>query len=67
MASATALSDVWAGAIDHDAIRSMFPKHPDVAQRFLQILARRLKRTNDGIADLVSLMGGAGSPSACCS
>jgi CRP-like cAMP-binding protein len=57
IASATALSDVSAVAIDHDTVRSMIAKHPDVAQHFLQILARRLKRTNDEIADLVFLDG----------
>jgi CRP/FNR family cyclic AMP-dependent transcriptional regulator len=57
MASATALSDVSAVAIDHDTIRSMIRKHPDVAQRFLQILARQLKRTDDDIADLALIDG----------
>jgi CRP/FNR family cyclic AMP-dependent transcriptional regulator len=57
MASATALSDVSAVAIDHDTIRSMIRKHPDVAQRFLQILARRLKRADDDIADLAFIDG----------
>jgi CRP-like cAMP-binding protein len=57
IASATALSDVSAVAIDHDTVRSMIAKHPDIAQQFLQILARRLKRTNDEIADLVFLDG----------
>jgi CRP/FNR family transcriptional regulator, cyclic AMP receptor protein len=55
--SATALGDVRAVAIEHDAIRSRIAKHPDAAQQFMQILARRLKRTNDEIADLVFLDG----------
>ena len=55
--SATALGDVRAVAIEHDAIRSMIAKHPEAAQQFMQILARRLKRTNDEIADLVFLDG----------
>lgn len=53
MASATALSEVRALAIDHDTIRGMIHKHPPVAEQFLQILARRLKRTDDDLADLV--------------
>jgi CRP/FNR family transcriptional regulator, cyclic AMP receptor protein len=53
MASATALSEVWAVAIDHDIIRAMIRKHPHIAEQFLQCLARRLKRTTDDLADLV--------------
>jgi CRP/FNR family transcriptional regulator, cyclic AMP receptor protein len=57
MASATALTEVWAVAIDHDTIRSIIPKRPHVAEQFLQLLARRLKRTNDDLADLVFIDG----------
>jgi CRP-like cAMP-binding protein len=53
MASATALSEVWAVAIDHDIIRAIIRKHPHIAEQFLQSLARRLKRTSDDLADLV--------------
>jgi CRP-like cAMP-binding protein len=53
MASATALSEVWAGAIDHDIICAMVHKHPPVAEQLLQMLARRLKRTDQDLADLV--------------
>jgi CRP-like cAMP-binding protein len=54
-ASATALSEIRAAAFDHDTIRSMIHQHPDVAEQFLQILARGLKRANDDLADLVSM------------
>jgi CRP/FNR family cyclic AMP-dependent transcriptional regulator len=50
-ASAIALSDVRAAAIDHRAIRSMIQTHPRIAEQLLQLLARRLKRTNDDLAD----------------
>jgi CRP/FNR family cyclic AMP-dependent transcriptional regulator len=53
MATATALSEVRALAIDHDIIRAMIRKHPHLAEQFLQNLARRLKRTDDDLADLV--------------
>jgi CRP/FNR family transcriptional regulator, cyclic AMP receptor protein len=43
MASATALSEVRAAAIDLHTIRSMILKHPHIAEQFLQILARRVK------------------------
>jgi CRP/FNR family transcriptional regulator, cyclic AMP receptor protein len=52
-ASATALSEVWAGAIDHEIIRAMVHKHPPAAEQLLQMLARRLKRTDEDLADLV--------------
>jgi CRP-like cAMP-binding protein len=50
-ASAMALSDVRAAAIDHHAIRSIIQAHPRIAEQFLQMLARRLKRTNDDVSD----------------
>jgi CRP/FNR family transcriptional regulator, cyclic AMP receptor protein len=50
-ASAIALSDVRAATIDHQAIRSIIQAHPSIAEQFLQILARRLKRTNDDLSD----------------
>ena len=50
-ASAIALSDVRAAAIDHHAIRSMIQTHPRIAEQLLQLLARRLKRTNDDLSD----------------
>jgi len=53
MASATALSEVRAAAIDHSTIRSMILEQPRLAEQFLQILARRLKSANDDLAALV--------------
>jgi CRP-like cAMP-binding protein len=53
MATATALSEVRAASLDHRTIRSMIPEHSQLAEQFLQILARRLKRTNDDLTDLV--------------
>jgi CRP/FNR family transcriptional regulator, cyclic AMP receptor protein len=42
---------VRAAAIDHHALRSMIQIHPRIAEEFLQLLARRLKRTNDDLSD----------------
>jgi CRP/FNR family cyclic AMP-dependent transcriptional regulator len=53
MASATALSEVRAATLDHRTIRTMIPKYPHLAEQFLQILARRVKRANDELTDLV--------------
>jgi len=50
-ASAIALSDVRAAAIDHHALGSMIQTHPRIAEQLLQLLARRLKRTNDDLSD----------------
>ncbi|WP_375373774.1 Crp/Fnr family transcriptional regulator [Mycobacterium sp. AZCC_0083] len=50
-ASAMALSDVRAAAIDHYALRSMIQTYPRIAEQLLQLLARRLKRTNDDLSD----------------
>jgi CRP/FNR family cyclic AMP-dependent transcriptional regulator len=52
-ASAIALSDVRAAAIDHDALRSMIQTHPRIAEQLLQRLARRLRRNNDDLSDLM--------------
>jgi CRP-like cAMP-binding protein len=52
-ASAMALTDVRAAAIDHHAIRSMIQTHPRIAEQLLQLLARRLKRTNHDLSDYV--------------
>jgi CRP/FNR family cyclic AMP-dependent transcriptional regulator len=51
LASAIALSDVRAAAIDHHALRSMIQTHPRIAEQLLQLLARRLKRNNDDLSD----------------
>ncbi|GAC1329071.1 MAG: cAMP-activated global transcriptional regulator CRP [Mycobacteriales bacterium] len=52
-ATATALTDAELTALHHDALRPWLSSHPQVAERLLRVLARRLRRTNDAMADLV--------------
>lgn len=53
MASATALSEVRAAAIDRHTISSMILEHPRIAEQLLQILSRRVKHAHDELADLL--------------
>lgn len=52
-ASAVALTDATLACLRHDALRPWMSTHPEVAERLLRVLARRLRRTNDAMADLV--------------
>ena len=52
-ATAAALTDAELAALHHDALRPWLSTHPQVAERLLRVLARRLRRTNDAMADLV--------------
>jgi CRP/FNR family transcriptional regulator, cyclic AMP receptor protein len=51
--SATAVTDVRMAALAHDYLRSWLSGHPDVALHLLAALARRLRRTNEVMSDLV--------------
>lgn len=51
--SATAITDVRAVSMDRDALRTWIADHPEIAEQLLQVLARRLRRTNDNLADLI--------------
>jgi CRP/FNR family transcriptional regulator, cyclic AMP receptor protein len=52
-AGATAVIDSRLAALAHDDLRSWLTGRPDVALHLLQALARRLRRANDVMADLV--------------
>jgi CRP/FNR family cyclic AMP-dependent transcriptional regulator len=52
-AGATAVTDSHLAALAHDDLRSWLTGRPDVALNLLQALARRLRRANDVMADLV--------------
>lgn len=52
-ASAVALTDCEVARFGHDSLRPWITAHPEVGERLLQVLARRLRRTNDAMADLV--------------
>jgi CRP/FNR family cyclic AMP-dependent transcriptional regulator len=51
--TASALTDSRLGAIDHQALRDLLTRRPDVALHLLRALAQRLRRTNDVMTDLV--------------
>ena len=51
--SASAVTDATLAALDHDTLRSWLLERPDVSMHMLQALARRLRRANDVMADLV--------------
>ncbi|MEZ5118039.1 MAG: Crp/Fnr family transcriptional regulator [Candidatus Nanopelagicales bacterium] len=52
-ATATALTDVVVRGLGHEALRPWLTGRPEVAEALLAALARRLRRTNDAMADLV--------------
>jgi CRP/FNR family transcriptional regulator, cyclic AMP receptor protein len=51
--SASAVTDVRLAALAHDDLRSWLNGRPDVAMHLLAALARRLRRTNEVMSDLV--------------
>jgi CRP/FNR family transcriptional regulator len=51
--SASAVTDATVAALAHDALRGLLLERPDVSMHMLQALARRLRRANDVVADLV--------------
>ena len=51
--SASAVTDATLAALAHDTLRGWLLERPDVSMHMLQALARRLRRANDVVADLV--------------
>jgi CRP/FNR family cyclic AMP-dependent transcriptional regulator len=52
--SATTMTDLCAVSIDHEALRAWMVERPEITERLLRVLARRLRRTIDNVADLIS-------------
>jgi CRP/FNR family cyclic AMP-dependent transcriptional regulator len=52
-ASATTVTEVVAVSMDRAALRAWIDDRPEIAERLLRVLARRLRRTNDNVADLI--------------
>ena len=52
-ATASALTDVTVLGLGHQALRPWLTGRPEVAEALLQALARRLRRTNETLSDLV--------------
>jgi CRP/FNR family cyclic AMP-dependent transcriptional regulator len=51
--SATAITEVRAASMDSDAVRAWIADRPEITERLLRVLARRLRRTNSNLTDLV--------------
>ena len=52
-ATATAVAETQLIALGHDDLKSFLSSRPAIASHLLAALARRLRRTNDSLADLV--------------
>ncbi|MFL6153489.1 MAG: Crp/Fnr family transcriptional regulator [Ornithinibacter sp.] len=52
-ATATAVTDVKLARMPQAVLRPWIEAHPEVGERLLHVLARRLRRTNDSVADLI--------------
>ena len=51
--SATTITEVRAVSMDRDALRAWIADRPEIAEQLLRVLARRLRRTNNNLADLI--------------
>jgi CRP-like cAMP-binding protein len=51
--SATTITDLWAVSIDREALCAWMVERPEIIERLLRVVARRLRRTNDNVADLI--------------
>ena len=51
--SATTITGVRAVSMDRDALRTWIADRPEIAEQLLRVLARRLRRTNNNLADLI--------------
>jgi CRP/FNR family cyclic AMP-dependent transcriptional regulator len=51
--SATTLTDVRAASMDRDELRNWISDRPEIAVQLLRVLARRLRRTNNNLTDLI--------------
>ena len=53
MATATAVTDATLASLDHAELRPWLRARPEVAEQLLGALARRMRRTNEAMSDLV--------------
>jgi CRP-like cAMP-binding protein len=52
-ATATVVTDARVASLAHDSLRPWITDRPEIAEQLLRVLARRLRRTNDALADLI--------------
>jgi CRP-like cAMP-binding protein len=51
--TATTVTEVSAVSMDRAALREWITKRPEIAEQLLRVVARRLRRTNNMLADLI--------------
>ncbi len=51
--SAVCVTEVTAAAMDSSMLHDWISQHPAISQQLLRVLARRLRRTNNSLADLI--------------
>jgi CRP/FNR family transcriptional regulator, cyclic AMP receptor protein len=51
--SATTITAVHAVSMDRDALRAWITDRPEIVEQLLMVLARRLRRTNDNLGDMI--------------
>ncbi|MGH3873602.1 MAG: Crp/Fnr family transcriptional regulator [Pseudonocardiaceae bacterium] len=51
--TATTVTEVSAVSMDRAALRDWINKRPEIAEQLLRVIARRLRRTNNMLADLI--------------
>jgi len=51
--TATTVTEVRAHTMDRAALREWISKRPEIAEQLLRVIARRLRRTNNMLADLI--------------
>jgi CRP/FNR family cyclic AMP-dependent transcriptional regulator len=52
-ATAVVVTDARLASLAHAALRPWIKDRPEIAEQLLRVLARRLRRTNDALADLI--------------
>ena len=52
-ATVTAVTDVTVMAMDRTALKRWIAERPEISDQLLRVLARRLRRTNNNLADLI--------------
>ena len=51
--SATTVTEVKVATMDREALKKWIKDRPEIAEQLLRVLARRLRRTNNNLADLI--------------
>jgi CRP-like cAMP-binding protein len=52
-ATASVITDARLASLAHASLRPWITDRPEIAEQLLRVLARRLRRTNDALADLI--------------